>query len=329
MGSYPPPPSAGEPRFESGHESGLASGYGPGHLPSQAPEILPPERGYGYVPPAPEPEPRRRRRGWASAPATYTLIGINCIVFVLMTLSGVSPINPDAGRLLNWGADHAGLVLIYGQWGRIVEAMFVHAGILHLATNMWCLWNLGLLAEPLMGSWGLIAAYLLTGAAGNLLSTLKSWWAAGPDLVRLTGNYHIPAASLPFDQILGLFPPGAGASGAVFGIAGALIVLLKSDRLPVPPEDLKKLRRSVILFAAINLVIPFAVNFGADVMHAGFQIDYMAHIGGCVCGLFLAAPMVPRLGSPRSLFRTRLRTAVGVVTGVLVLFGFFLAQLPR
>ena len=50
---------------------------------------------------------------------------------------------------------------------------------------------------------------------------------------------------------------GAGASGAVFGIAGALIVLLKSNRLPVPPQELKKLRRSVIYFAGMNLVIGF------------------------------------------------------------------------
>ncbi len=53
--------------------------------------------------------------------------------------------------------------------------MFVHVGILHLAVNMWCLWNLGLLAEPLMGSAGVLAVYLLTGAAGNLLSTLMNW----------------------------------------------------------------------------------------------------------------------------------------------------------
>ena len=58
--------------------------------------------------------------------------------------------------------------------------MFLHVGILHLATNMWCLWNLGLLAEPLIGSVGLFAAYILTGAAGNLLSTLVNWVVAHP-----------------------------------------------------------------------------------------------------------------------------------------------------
>ncbi len=67
-------------------------------------------------------------------------------------------------------------MLINGEWIRIVTAMFVHVGILHLATNMWCLWNLGLLAEPLMGSAGVIAVYVLTGASGNLLSTLSNWY---------------------------------------------------------------------------------------------------------------------------------------------------------
>ena len=128
-----------------------------------------------------------------------------------------------------------------GEWWRIVTAMFVHVGILHLATNMWCLWNLGLLAEPLMGSLGVLAVYILTGAAGNLLSTLVNWQKFSDSNV---------------------FPAGAGASGAVFGIAGALIVLLASKRLPVPPSELKKLRRSVIYFAAINLFIGFSISAG-------------------------------------------------------------------
>ncbi|MGB7265037.1 MAG: rhomboid family intramembrane serine protease, partial [Terracidiphilus sp.] len=122
----------------------------------------------------PPPAPRQRRR-WASAPATYLLVGINCSVFLAMVAHGSSIWMPTLDQLMAWGADRPNNVLVYGEWWRIVTAMFVHVGILHLATNMWCLWNLGLLAEPLMGSVGLLAVYILTGAAGNLLSTLKNW----------------------------------------------------------------------------------------------------------------------------------------------------------
>jgi rhomboid protease GluP len=209
---------------------------------------------------------------------------------------------------MRWGADNAGNVLLGGEWWRIVTAMFVHVGILHLATNMWCLWNLALLAEPLMGSWGLLAVYILTGAAGNLLSTLVNWIF-----------YHNGGEG---------FPAGAGASGAVFGIAGALIILLKSNRLPVPPDELKRLRKSVINFAVLNLVLGLSISVGTRVIGSGIQIDNMAHIGGFSMGLLFATPMVPRIGSSRQTFRARLRFAVIGVVVLLVLFGFYLAQLP-
>ncbi len=289
MGSNPPPFQPERPGYEE---------------PGYSTEILPPESS--------APPQRPRRSWWASAPATYILIGINVGVFLLMTLRGVNFWNPDPEQLLNyWGADQAGRVLVDGEWWRLFTAMFVHVGIVHLAMNMWCLWNLGLLAEPLMGSFGVIAVYVLTGLAGNMAS--------------IAHNYLLPVHVNGYT----IFPVGAGASGAVFGIAGALIVLLKSSRLPVPVDELKKLRRSVITFAGINLVIPIAVNYGADALHAGLQIDYMAHIGGCAFGLLFAAPMVPRIGSPRNIFSVRLRLAVGIVSGVLVLFAFFLMQLPR
>ncbi len=261
-------------------------------------------------PPPPQRE-RHRRPVWMAAPATHLLVGINCLVFLAMVARGVSPMNPNVDQLMNWGANNAGNVLIYGQWWRIVTAMFIHVGIIHLATNMWCLWNLGLLAEPLMGSLGLIAAYILTGAAGNLLSTLVNWvWPI-----------HEGSAVV--------FPAGAGASGAVFGIAGALIVLLKSSRLPVPPLELKKLRRSVIYFAAINLAIGVTLWGGNLFVHSGLNIDNMAHLGGFSSGLLFAAPLIPRIGSPHSAFKTRRRVAVIMLVGILVLFGFYLAQLPR
>jgi rhomboid protease GluP len=270
---------------------------------SPQPEILPPQA--EYTPPR---QPRSRR-GWASAPATYLLVGINCAVYLAMVARGVSMWSPTVDQLMHWGADNAGSVLIDGQWIRIVTAMFVHVGILHLATNMWCLWNLGLLAEPLMGWFGLISVYILTGAAGNLLSTCYNWVRPMHD-----------ASGVP------VFAAGAGASGAVFGIAGALIILLKSKRLPIPEYELKRLRKSVIYFAAINLVIGLSVNFGSG--FTGVEIDNSAHIGGFLCGLLFAVPLVPRIGSPRTMFQTRMRLAVAAIVILLVLFGFYIAHIP-
>ncbi len=287
--------------------------YGPASVRGSSgtlPEVLPP----GSEHAARQPE-RRRRPGFSIAPATYVLIGINCAVFIAMVLNGVGFWNPDPYLLLHrWGANSAGYVLEYHEWWRIVTAMFVHAGVLHLATNMWCLWNLGLLAEPLMGSFGVVATYILTGAAGNLLSTLWNWWP----YLRLEGN---PDPNF--------FSPGVGASGAVFGIAGALIVLLKTSRLPVPQNEVNRLRKSVIYFAVINLVIGGGINFGTSMFGSGIRVDNMAHLGGVGCGLLFAMPMVPRLGAPRSLFDRRLKIAVIMTVTVLVLFGFFLAQWPK
>ena len=125
-----------------------------------------------------------------------------------------------------------------GQWWRLVTACFVHASILHIATNMWCLWNLGLFGEPLLGSWGLAWVYLLTGMTGILLSC---------------GGERVYA----HDAI------AVGASGAIFGIAGILIVLLSNRKLAMPWEELKSLRRQVILFAVINLALGIAPQFSA------------------------------------------------------------------
>jgi rhomboid protease GluP len=161
---------------------------------------------------------------------------------------------------------------------------------------MWCLWNLGLLGEPLIGPFGVFAAYILSGAAGNLLSI--AW-----NLLHHTDSV------------------GAGASGAVFGIAGVLIVLLKSPRLPIPPKELSGLRRYVIYFAAIN----FVIGFGSLAVGSVVKIDNMAHLGGFLGGIIFALPLVPLLGSPRPLFLLRRRIAVGMLTSVLVFFGYYLS----
>src|SRR5271170_2118682 len=290
-GAHPGENGAGETGFRSG-------GVRPEILPpgesTQGGWYPPPDQ---YRPPPPSPAPRHRKRlTWATAPATYTLLGINCAVFLGMVLTGISFLSPTTRQLVLWGANNGTLVLQYGQWWRLITAMFVHVGIIHIATNMWCLWNLGLLAEPLMGPLGVFAAYILTGLAGNLLSI-----AVNPGVVG--GRPSIV---------------GAGASGAVFGLAGVLIVLLKSPLLPLPKVELKKLRWSVIQFAILNFAIGLYTAFGPSPV----RIDNMAHLGGFLSGLALGIPLVPRIGAPRATFIRRRRLAVGGMAFALMLVAF-------
>jgi rhomboid protease GluP len=266
------------------------------------PEILPPLDDRKPIQPGGGPVAPSRGR-WAVAPATYLLVGINCAVFLLMAFSGVSTTSPTALQLLHWGADNGGLVLQYGEWYRLITSTFVHVGVIHLATNMWCLWNLGLLGEPLLGPVGTVAVYVLTGLAGNLLS--------------IAVNPGLPGTQ---DSVV-----GAGASGAVFGIAGVLIVLLKSKLLPVPEYELKRLRRSVIYFAVLNFVI------GASTMlvPSFIRIDNMAHLGGFLSGLALGVPLVPRIGSARAEFTRRQWVAFAGMAFFLTLLAYGIYSFHR
>ena len=253
---------------------------------------------------------RRRYADWNPmvAPATYLLLAINLGVFLWMALHGVSMSNPGVRDLLRYGASSS-ILELNGQWLRLLTATFVHIGLIHLATNLWCLWNLGMLGEPLIGPYGLFAVYLLTGVAGNLVGL--AWDVAAALLV------HQPVA----------FGIGAGASGAVFGIAGLLIVLLSNRRLAIPWSELKRLRRSVIQFAILNLVIGASTIlpiFGSVV-----RIDNSAHIGGFLAGMALGPPLMGRMTAGRVAYLQRQKVVFGAAAFLLVLFGYWIANLSR
>jgi rhomboid protease GluP len=254
----------------------------------------------GYAPA--EPPDKRLYSEWdpRSAPGTYLLLSINVAVFLWMVLHGVSVRDPSRTDLIRFGANNVALVL-HGQWYRLVTATFVHIGILHIATNMWCLWNLGLLGEPLLGPVGLVAVYLLTGVAGNLLS--MAW-----DLV-----WNSQA------QIY--FGVGAGASGAVFGIAGILIVLLSNHRLPIPWSELNRLRTSVVRFAAINLLIG-----GATIFAGPIRIDNSAHLGGFLAGLALGPGLLSQMTAGRVRYLARQKVVFVTAAFLLSLFGYWIAN---
>lgn len=269
-------------------------------------QVSPPPSAAEYAPA----QPRRSRREYSVwdlryAPGTYLLLAINVAVYLWMVGHHVDPWNPSPGALIHYGANVTELVL-HGQWYRLLTATFVHIGLIHIATNMWCLWNLGILGEPLIGPWGMIAIYMITGIAGNLLSM---GWDIGEYLHFRNAEY--------------LFQVGAGASGAVFGIAGILIVLLSNRKLPFPWRELQRLRSSVVKFAVINLLIGLSTITGAF----GIRIDNSAHIGGFLSGLALGVPLIPRMTAGRERYFARQRVTFAVACLLLALAGYYIARL--
>jgi rhomboid protease GluP len=223
-----------------------------------------------------EPAPWMRPQS-SSMVVTQAILAINVAVFVAMTLAGVSPLEPTATELVHWGANF-GPYTIGGQWWRLLTCVFVHIGITHIALNMWCLWGLGRLAESVYDRWAFGAVYLITGLAASV-------------------------ASLAWNPI----GVSAGASGAIFGIAGALIAALYLGEFSLPKTVVSGLLKSVLKFAGYNLVL------GAFLGHT----DNAAHVGGLVSGLILGA-LIARVAPQRDEAGRR----VGVLLfGILLVFG--------
>jgi rhomboid protease GluP len=215
-------------------------------------------------------------------PVTSAIIAANVLVFVGMVVSGASPVEPTISDLVKWGANTGVQTLLQQPW-RMWTSNYVHIGIIHIALNMWCLWSLGVLAERIFDRWTYFLTYTCCGIAGSLAS-------------------------------LGFHPTriGAGASGAIFGLAGALISALYLGHLPVPPRALKSTLKSLVLFAGYNLF------FGAVVP----AIDNSAHLGGLVCGLILGAVLARHLTSAREERNVwRQWIFIGAAVVLLVIFG--------
>jgi rhomboid protease GluP len=214
---------------------------------------------------------------------TPTLIGINVLVFTLMSASGVSVTEPTSSDLLRWGADF-GPSTTRGQWWRLLTGVFVHIGILHILLNMWVLTAAGPLVERMLGNAGFLLMYLVAGLCGSLTSLCWEPLAVS-----------------------------AGASGAIFGIYGALLGVLLRQHHSVPAKALRQLRNSGAGFLVYNLL------FG--MVHAG--IDSAAHVGGLVAG-FLCGVVQSQAVTPKALTGRTTRNVIVLALGtVLVIGGMF------
>ena len=181
------------------------------------------------------------------AVVTPLLIAVNVCVFVAAALHGAGVGQSDPAVMIRWGSNF-GPYTLDGQPWRLLTSMFLHFGLAHLALNMLGLWSLGNLTERLFGWASFLTIYLGAGLCGSLLSL---YWHP------LTNS--------------------AGASGAIFGVLGALLVFMISPRTGVAPHIAAPQRNSALLFIAVNLLNGFT--------HAG--IDNAAHIGGLLGGMLL------------------------------------------
>ena len=204
---------------------------------------------------------------------TQGFFGINLAVFAGMALSGIA-MDPTPRQLIDWGANYGPLTLGGQEW-RLLTSMFLHGGLFHIFFNMWCLWDLGALCESLYGHTTFAAVYLISGIGASLASV---WW-------------H-PAV------------PSVGASGAIFGIVGALIASYYLGEFTMPRFAVAGHLRSVLVFAG------YALIFGA----MSGRTDNAAHIGGLITGLVFGA-LIARVAPGNELFR---RIAVILLVGLIV-----------
>lgn len=184
------------------------------------------------------------------APLTWLLLGAIVAVFGLELLSGATA---DGRVLVRLGANVPELVW-EGQWWRLITAMFLHGGVLHLLLNAWALYQLGGLFEAWMGSGRMALTYFATGIAGSLAS-----------LFFLRGGISV------------------GASGAIFGVLGALVGILVRRRDRLRPQA-KQLLAQLLMWAGINVFLGFSTP----------NIDNAAHLGGAAAGVALGLVLRPR-----------------------------------
>lgn len=202
-------------------------------------------------------------RGESTIGVTQVIFGATLLVFAAMMLAtwrttGTLSMDFSGELLLHFGANYTPLTLS-GQWWRLLTYIFLHGGVWHIAFNMWCLWSLGGLCESLYGRWTYAAIYLITGVAGGLASL----------------GWHPVVLSV-------------GASGALFGLFGALIASFALGEFEFGGIAIKPILSSLIFWAG------FSLFFGS--VESG--VDNACHVGGLVSGLILGA-LIARVAPDR------------------------------
>lgn len=209
---------------------------------------------------------------------TYTIIALNILAYMLTSFLSGSIIEMDWQRLVDAGALYGPYVVFKEEWWRLGSAMFLHGGMTHLLMNMVSLYLVGRGAEIYFDGKSYITLYFFSGILGAFVSL-----AVHPQGV------------------------GVGASGAVFGLFGALAGFFLAHREKIGPQS-KAFMKDFGIIILINIVFGLAVP----------SVDMSAHIGGLITG-FVGGFMIQR---------NRQWFIFYVIAMVLVLF-FFYTALPQ
>jgi membrane associated rhomboid family serine protease len=208
-----------------------------------------------------------------ATPVTWALIAINVVIFL------VGEVSPSLQTRIFDNFAQAPPVLAPGQWWRLFTAMFLHANILHILFNMYALWLFGPVLERRFGASSYAALYLASGVTGGMLFQLmnQSEWALG-------------------------------ASGAIFGLFGALLAASYRQR---HTRAGAAIFGQLMLLLALNMALPLFIP----------SLAWQAHVGGLAAGVVIAAAWdhMPLRGKGAAARRTALAAALGVLSLVIAL----------
>jgi membrane associated rhomboid family serine protease len=200
---------------------------------------------------------------------TYVLIGLNLLVYFVCGAQAHSFTNPTSSKLFGQWVMVPAAVHYNGDYYRLITSAFLHLSPVHIVANMLSLFIIGPPLERLLGRWRFTALYLLSGLGGGV------------------AIYYLGAACGPV----------GGASGAIFGLFGACLILVRRLGL-----DLMWLASTVVL----NFVLTFSV--------AG--ISRLGHVGGFVTGVLVALALG---GLPSAQRRIPIQYQLSGLAGILVL----------
>ncbi len=186
---------------------------------------------------------------------TRALVLVNVLAFIWEVFASGGGILSLMGNgnaagvnaVLEAGALWPASVLVYHEWWRIITSAFLHGGLLHITVNMISLWVLGRFIEAIAGSWRMTVIYVVSMIASGL----------GVVYLSSAANADVPTL---------------GASGAIFGLFGALFAI--GFKLGKPGMQLIRANLGILI---LNLIITFAVP----------QIAWQAHVSGLAAGFLL------------------------------------------